>query len=249
MRKLRGLRTPPLSLNGWLRWDIASRVLHSFEDVESVLEVGAGVGGVAVRLAREYDYVGLEPDPSSYVVAARRVERGAGGTLFQSDDLALVASRRFDLVVAFEVLEHIEDDCAAVARWAHLVRPGGHVLVSVPAWRHRFGSADVLVGHYRRYDRADVVDLLTRAGLEDVRVLAYGFPLGFALESIWNVVAARKPKASKSEGTAASGRWFQPPEHLAPVTWAISAPFRLLQRPFAGTALGTGWVASGRVGG
>jgi SAM-dependent methyltransferase len=240
------VKAPPLSLNAWLRWDMTSRMIRSFGEVASVLEIGAGLGGAGVRLAREYDYVGLEPDPTSFGVAARRLERLGRGTVVLTDDLSAVDSRRFDVVAAFEVLEHIEDDAGALVRWTERLRPGGHVLLSVPAWQERFGSADVRVGHFRRYDRATLVELLVDAGLEDVRVVAYGFPLGFALQPIWNLLARRDSQRSQTEQTAASGRWFQPPDHLAALTWLAAAPFRVLQRPFARTTLATGWVASGR---
>ncbi|MDQ1667431.1 MAG: hypothetical protein QOH75_3462, partial [Actinomycetota bacterium] len=62
---------PPLSPNGWLRWDVVSRLLPPTG--VDVLEVGCGQGGFAARLAQSYDYVGVEPDSVSAGVAADRL--------------------------------------------------------------------------------------------------------------------------------------------------------------------------------
>ena len=71
----------------------------------------------------------------------------------------------FDVLCSFEVLEHIEDDLGELQRWVTHLKPGGMVIVSVPAHRHRFAAADEGVGHFRRYDPVDLVDLLESAGL------------------------------------------------------------------------------------
>src|SRR3954471_1646437 len=64
---------PPLPLNAWMRYDLTELVLRRLPDVRSVLELGAGEGGFAARLARRYDYLGVEPDPHSHARAAERL--------------------------------------------------------------------------------------------------------------------------------------------------------------------------------
>jgi SAM-dependent methyltransferase len=229
---------PPLTFQSWLRWDVVERLLPS--GATSVLEIGAGMGGVGSMLATRFDYLGLEPDAASFSVARRRIE-AAGGRAEQLDDTGLPPGSTFDLVCAFEVLEHLEDDTAALARWRALVRPGGAILVSVPGAPALHGAADERAGHVRRYDAARLDAALERAGWVDIRVVAYAFPIGYPLKKLRDVLAARDAGGSAAERTAASGRWLQPGERLAPVTWAAALPFRVLQRPF--TRLGTGLVA------
>ncbi|HTR32688.1 MAG TPA: methyltransferase domain-containing protein [Gaiellaceae bacterium] len=238
---------PPLPLNAWLRYDLIDRSLRELPpDVHTVLEIGAGAGAIGARLARRYEYTGIEPDPAAY---ARAAERLGAERIVCGDSSALDPASAFDLVCSFEVLEHLEDDRAALLDWRGRLREGGFIALSVPARPNRFGPHDRVVGHYRRYDAHMLARLLEDCGFVDVRVRTCGFPLGYALEAARNLIArlhARRGGASMAEQTAASGRWLQPPDAIAWLTAAVAAPFRLLQRPFARTLLGTGLVAVAR---
>jgi SAM-dependent methyltransferase len=241
---------PPLPLNAWLRFDLVQLVLRTLgRDVTSVLEVGAGEGAVGVRLASQYDYTAVEPDPQAFERAAARLRASGRGKIVLGDVSALAPDAMFDLLCSFEVLEHLEDDVSALGEWRRRVREGGWMLVSAPAHRHRFGPHDRIVGHYRRYDPEDMAEVLEAAGFVDPVVLTSGFPFGYALEVGRNAIgrlASTRDRVSMEEQTAASGRWLQPPDGIGWLTAGISAPFRVLQRPFARTGLGTGLVAFAR---
>lgn len=233
---------PALPLNAWLRYDLARLLLRRIEpQVADVLEVGPGAGAIGVRLARRFRYVGVEPDRESYERARARL---AGlGDVRCGDVAALRPDERFDLVCGFEVLEHIEDDSRALREWRGLLRDGGWILLSVPAHERRFGPHDRIVGHYRRYDPAALAALLEANGFADPVVLSCGFPFGYALEFARNLIGrVHRPAPTMDEQTGASGRWLQPPQWIGWATRALTAPFRLVQRPFARTGLGTGLV-------
>jgi SAM-dependent methyltransferase len=227
-----------LTITGRLRYDVVRRLLPA--DVRTVLEIGCGRGALGSILARQYAYLGIEPDPESFAVAhsllGPRVRR------LREEELEPGV---YDLVCAFEVLEHIEADEAALSRWRERVRPGGWLLVSVPAQQRLFGATDVRVGHFRRYDAGDLQDVLTHAGFRDVSLHSYGFPLGYALLHASRLLA-RRANGSVEDRTAASGRWLQPSPSTAFVRRIVAAPFALAQRPFAATSVGTGLVALAR---
>jgi SAM-dependent methyltransferase len=231
----------PLAPNAWLRYDVVRRMLPP--GISDVLEVGCGRGAFGARLAASYNYVGVEPDQESWRVAKERIGAVGRGEVRNVSAEAL-AGQTFDLVCAFEVLEHIEDDAGALAEWLTLVRPGGWLMLSVPAHQRRFGAWDEVVGHFRRYDPAGITRMLTDAGCSQVSVRLYGFPLGYVLEPVRNLVGRRRLAAagnrSLAERTAGSGRQLQPTSGMLGVAirWG-TAPFRALQRAFpgAGTAL------------
>lgn len=234
---------PELSLNGWLRFDSIRRSVESAQPAR-ILEIGMGQGALGAWLATKASYTGVEPDEASRRIAAARIgDRGAVLTEVPDDV--------FDLVCAFEVLEHIEDDEDALAGWSQALRPGGQLLLSVPAGEGRFGASDRRVGHFRRYERHTLVDVVEAAGYSDIEVQAYGFPLGYGLEAIWNRIAEREDDASDrpmsvEDRTASSGRLHQVRGLRSRVLALAALPFRVLQRPFASTDLGTGWVLVAR---
>ena len=229
----------------WLRWDSVRHALHSTRP-GSILEIGAGQGAVSARLAACADYIGVEPDAESAAVARQRL--GPRGTIVEGTVEDLPLGVQADLVCAFEVLEHIEDDVKALSSWRDRMAPGGFLLISVPAHQHRFGSADELVGHYRRYGKDQIVATVETAGFTVRRVEAYGFGLGHVLEAVRNRVVERRRGGDEKVGTPGSGRLYQPSRWLGVATMLVAAPGRVLQRVPLPRDLGVGWIvlAQGR---
>lgn len=241
---------PPLSSNAWLRWAVVSRMLPP--GATDVLEVGCGQGGFGARLAQRYRYVGVEPDATSAQVARSRLDLlgpGHGGDVRHGDLSVLGPDERFDLVCAFEVIEHIEDDRAALRDWADRLRPGGWLLLSTPAHQRRFGAADEMVGHFRRYEPEALAAQLVSAGLVQPQVTHFGMPLGYALEAGRNAVGRRRltrlahtTMTTRSHG---SGRLLQPSRPGAATLARLGTlPFRAVQRAFP--RRGPGLVARAR---
>jgi SAM-dependent methyltransferase len=227
-----------------LRWSIVRRLLDEIRPA-TVLELGCGQGGFGGRLAQCSQYVGCEPDAKSCAIARDRIEPLGGEVLCGTSEL--VGERQFDLVCAFEVLEHLEDDVGALTSWTGHLAPGGALLVSVPAWPDRFGPMDELVGHYRRYTPEQLDGLLLSAGCVEVRHQLYGWPLGFALEAGRDRIARRQRHSratSMAARSARSGRLFQPKRLAGASVRAATAPFTVVQR--LRPTVGTGLVAVGR---
>lgn len=143
------------------------------------LNVGCGSGELSFQLAqRGHTVVGIDPVPDYIELAKSRTPDDVRGRCFfqVSTIEAFVTDQEFDLVVATDVLEHIEDDRAALAKLVRHVRPGGKVLLTVPAGPRLFGYHDELLGHFRRYDRPHLKSLAS-SELEVRRVRYMGFPM------------------------------------------------------------------------
>ena len=111
--------------------------------------------------------------------------RPGEGVVGSATDLPF-ADDTFDVVSAFDVVEHCADDARAVAELARVLAPGGRMLLSVPAYQWAWSDHDVAAGHHRRYTRPAIVRLVEGAGMRVLRATyAFGgvFPL-FAAERL-----------------------------------------------------------------
>jgi SAM-dependent methyltransferase len=132
-----------------------------------ILDLGCGDGEVLVELSKVSPAIGLDPRLNDLSLAQRR---GARRLVNAPGDRPPFA-RSFDLAGLFDVVEHVEDDTGLLARACSLVVPGGWVLLTVPADPKLWSKYDRYAGHYRRYSRPALQELLLRAGLEQIRIL------------------------------------------------------------------------------
>jgi SAM-dependent methyltransferase len=135
------------------------------------LELGCGTGYVlqAVVAACGVRAVGADPFSEALAYARQRVPHAQ----FLQVDALNDWTEQFDVVGAFDVLEHIEDDLAALRSLRAAVRPGGHVLVTVPQHPWLWSAFDEAAEHVRRYRRADLLERMRQAGLEPVRATSF----------------------------------------------------------------------------
>ena len=141
---------------------------------QRVLEVGAG-SGTMTRFLYGRELIVVTDKETPYIDRLRNAFRRRPGIVVErcdlDSDLALdLSSYAFDTVTCINVLEHTEDDIAALRRANQLLVPGGRVIVFVPAGKGLYGALDRGVGHQRRYDKDELVNKLTSAGfaVEDV---------------------------------------------------------------------------------
>ena len=138
----------------------------------TVLEVGAGIGTfTAMMIDRGARHVlAMEPEPACAEVLEAEF---AGNAQVETSrdalpDAPCLRGREgtFDLVVCNNVLEHIGDDLGAVEEMARALRPGGSLSLLVPARARLYGALDDAYGHWRRYGKGQLEDLVSRAGLQ-----------------------------------------------------------------------------------
>ncbi|MBT8137253.1 MAG: class I SAM-dependent methyltransferase [Gammaproteobacteria bacterium] len=137
-----------------------------------LMDFGAGAGTFAASLKeRGRNVVCIEP-------AAALRERLAADGLEAHQSTTGLSPDSVDSVYTLNVLEHIGDDLGAVKEMTRCLRPGGRLLIYVPAFQLLFGAMDRRVGHLRRYRRRALVRIVRQAGLK-VETARYADSLGF----------------------------------------------------------------------
>ncbi len=157
-------------------WFVARRrilaaVLHRYVRLPAgarLLEAGCGMGGNLAMLAGFGHVSAFEPDAE----ARRIVSRESGLQIREGrlPDEVPFDAEAFDLVAALDVLEHVEEDSASLATLRNKLRPGGWLVITVPAFSFLWSAHDRIHHHKRRYRKAELVRLASEAGLTPVKV-------------------------------------------------------------------------------
>lgn len=128
-----------------------------------ILEIGCGTGHNLVMLKRFGRVDAVEIDGAARAIASTRL----GHAVMDAPLPALtgVEDRAYDLVAILDVLEHVEEDKAALESIARKLRPGGRILIAVPAHRWMWSAHDVVNHHKRRYTRKTLRAVVEAAGL------------------------------------------------------------------------------------
>jgi SAM-dependent methyltransferase len=143
---------------------IEQTVRRFFSQASSVLEIGCGTGYTLKALRTSLPHAkltGTELFEEGLNVAR---ERWPSIRLLQADARALPFDTEFDLVGAFDVLEHIEDDVTALSELRRVVRPGAGIVVTVPQHQWLWSAADDYAHHHRRYSRSQLLSRVETAG-------------------------------------------------------------------------------------
>lgn len=151
---------PPERFNTWPH--VVSRLASS----RARLEVAPG-------LCPRLPLKGTQFLDLSGAAVAKLVEQGADARVGFATELPW-ADRSFDLVAAFDILEHLEDDDALLAELARVAEPGATLFLSAPIHASRWTQFDALVGHGRRYEPEELLAKLARAGWAVEGSASYG---------------------------------------------------------------------------
>jgi SAM-dependent methyltransferase len=147
------------------------------------LEIGAGIGANADWALDHTTSMDLV-EPSTNLVARLTERHGSDPKVtvhaaMLEEFTPSIADDFYDSILLVNVLEHIEDDAAALAEFRRMLKPGGHLLLYVPALMGLYAPLDRLVGHFRRYHLGPMKDLVRAAGFE-ITMARYCDMLGVA---------------------------------------------------------------------
>lgn len=155
--------------NKLIRWTLR----RYFAAVESFLEIGCGTGFVLSGVAAEFPGIRLSGSEISSVGLAHAAARVPRADLFQMDARAIPFREEFDVIGAFDVLEHVEEDLAVLRQMHRAVRPGGGIVLTVPQHAFLWSRADEQACHVRRYKARDLAAKVAEAGFTLSRMTSF----------------------------------------------------------------------------
>ena len=221
---------------------------------KSILEIGPGLGDLSAHLLKRFPGARIVLSEVSADAARILEERFTGEprAMVSQADILFGDRRtdRFDLIIACEVFEHIEDDSTGLRSVAALLREGGYFIFSAPCHMRKWQSADVFAGHFRRYEKEELVQKLEGAGMALRRLWTFGFPsvnLLQPLREIYYRARNRAQTTDKQLSTNKSGidrpEWMRRAKGLV---LGAMLPLLAIERLFWERELGDGFLALAR---
>ena len=150
-----------------------------------ILEIGCGTGHNLGMLGRFGTVDGLEVDDEARALTEKR--QGKAILSAPLPGLAGVRRRAYDLIAALDVVEHVDDDAAALAAIAERLRPGGKLIMTVPAHQWMWSAHDTANHHKRRYSKRALKALIDASPLKLEKIRYFNsllFPLAIAARGV-----------------------------------------------------------------
>lgn len=180
-----------------------------------ILDAGCGSGRNMVELARHGTVTGIElSEPSVAIARKRAVGEAISGSVLEMP----FADDSFDFAVSLDVIEHLEDDLAALTELRRTIVPGGVLLVTVPAYQWLWSGHDEINQHHRRYSRRSLQRVAEAAGWRQERTTHFNSLLLPAA-----IVLRLLDRLSKKPTESSLDLWVPP----APLNWMLERPLTI----------------------
>ena len=189
-----------------------------------MLEIGCGNGSILASIALRAPHiwvVGLDIN----VAALQHQRSNYDQPTIQGDALQLPVAQSFDLIGAFDVLEHIQDDNAALSNIYNALKPGGTLILTVPQHMRLYTNFDIAAGHVRRYERHLLEAQLARVGFSITSSFSFNYLLLpiVALTRLWKTLFPYRDKSL----------YFQTELHISPFANYVGNITRILEQILA----------------
>jgi SAM-dependent methyltransferase len=201
----------------------------TLESEDLAIDAGTGTGRWLVELGGRCKLLGLDDHDESLTIAKPRLEALGGRVLKTGLDKVDLPANCASVITLLDVLEHLDDDAEALNEMIRLVKPGGLILITVPALRLLWSDWDVALHHRRRYHRRELLELVSRREVDVLRCTYFNsiaLPL-ILLVRWWRKVVPTKPGEARAEDKVptpivnnflrwalvvpACWQWFHPP--------------------------------------
>lgn len=220
---------------------------------QTFIEVGCGSGDLAFQFV-EKGLTGYAIESSEFALLEARAHLAnaiANNKLkLLEGDFKTVIERipQVDIVYSLMVIEHLEDDATFVKMLFEKVKPGGQLLIGAPARMDKWGAEDEIAGHYRRYEKDGLEQLLLQCTQQKPRLFSIGVPTINLLKYVSDFLVHRAKKNLLNDDmqtrTAQSGVLDVPMKTAFPTVFkfilnpVVMLPFILVQKIFYRTRLG-----------
>lgn len=178
-----------------LRYDFRNynltNLLAGLVEGQTVLDIGCGNGFLLSLLAqRGKDAYGVEPS-EELVGLSRKFSPGLKVFRGAAEDIEELFDIKFDSVLLIDVLEHLENDAAQLRKIRGILKNNGTLVLVVPAYEFFYGNRDRKYGHFRRYSRRKLINLLEKSGFE-IKSLRYWNMVGVLPYLIYEKILRRE---------------------------------------------------------
>ncbi len=146
---------------------------------EWAIDIGCGTGSnLNVLSSKGIHTIGLDHSLYALTLVKRRLKL----PLINGDLNKLpLRSNSIGLIVAMDVLEHVDNDVAGISEFCRVLKRGGNLILTVPAFKSLWGIQDVVTGHKRRYSKEEILTKLVQGGFEIMRFSYFNFFLFFPI--------------------------------------------------------------------
>lgn len=144
-----------------------------FPDAKNFLEIGCGTGFVLSCIHQQVPRLTVSGGETSIEALALARTRLPGVSLYQMDAQRIPFQCEFDVIGAFDVLEHIEEDMSVLGQMFRSTRPGGGILITAPQHPWLWSTFDEEAFHRRRYTRGQLRGKVVKAGFEIIRTVSF----------------------------------------------------------------------------
>ncbi|MCB0208383.1 MAG: methyltransferase domain-containing protein [Anaerolineae bacterium] len=154
-------------------------ILRGIACGHNFLEVGPGNLQLSQELLRFFDngmLIDYNPDVENVYHNLSAANKERLQLIIADLTYSAPIREKYDCVVACEVIEHVEHDDCIVKTMIELLNEDGQLIISVPSREKFWSNHDEIVGHVRRYEKKQLIDLLSKQGLSDIEVISYGYP-------------------------------------------------------------------------